>query len=580
MILREFWKAIYPYRWLFFGSIALFATGLIVNIFAPLFYKKFFDLISSGADRSQTLPSLLKIISIIGLMHATNWVFGRAATFMYSKMQTSVMARLLQNSFDYTIFHSRHFFVNTFTGSLVQKINRFSRSFLSLTDILFYNIIPLLVSVSGSILITLFVAPAISAILFVWILVLIIIVSAFSQWKIKYNIAASAADSKTTGLLADSITNQSEIRLFNGYRGESSRFKEVTNDQASKTLKSWNISHINNGIFTFINYSIEFIVFFYGAYLWQKGEITIGTFALIQSYLISIMSQLLGFLSYIYRISEALTDSKEMVEILALPHEIKDVVNAKNLKNVVGKIEFKEVNFSFNETRNVLNNINLEIRAGEKVALIGPSGTGKTTFTGLLLRLFDPACGEILIDGQNIHNVTLESLRANISLVPQDPVLFHRSIMENIRYGKPSATDKEVIAAAKLAHCDEFVETMPEKYETLVGERGIKLSGGERQRVAIARAILKNAPILVLDEATSSLDSQSESLIQDALDKLMAKCTTIAIAHRLSTIRKMDRIIVMDNGTIFEEGTHETLIRKRSGIYKHLWSLQAGGFIK
>jgi ABC-type multidrug transport system fused ATPase/permease subunit len=214
------------------------------------------------------------------------------------------------------------------------------------------------------------------------------------------------------------------------------------------------------------------------------------------------------------------------------------------------------------------------------VAIIGPSGAGKTTFVRLIMRLYELTKGRIEIDGQDIQKVTQDSLRENISLVPQDPVLFHRTLMENIRYGKREATEEEVKVAARLAHCDEFIETLPLKYETFVGERGIKLSGGERQRVAIARAILKHAPILILDEATSSLDSHSEKLIQDALDNLMKNCTTIVIAHRLSTIRKMDRIIAMKNGKIIEEGTHDELSNKDSGLYKDLWELQAGGFIQ
>jgi ABC-type multidrug transport system fused ATPase/permease subunit len=276
---------------------------------------------------------------------------------------------------------------------------------------------------------------------------------------------------------------------------------------------------------------------------------------------------------------EGFADAKEMIDIMLLPHEIKDIPNASALKITAGEIEFRDVTFNFNETREVLSKISVKIKGGQKVALIGPSGAGKSTFIRLILRLYDLAGGEILIDGTDIHTVTQESLRQNISLVPQDPVLFHRSLLENIRYGRKDATDSEVIEAARLAHCDEFVQNLPLKYETYVGERGIKLSGGERQRVAIARAILKNAPILVLDEATSSLDSASESLIQDALDVLMKGKTTIVIAHRLSTIRKMDRIIVMEGGSIIEDDTHEELLKNENGLYGRLWKLQAGGFM-
>ena len=251
----------------------------------------------------------------------------------------------------------------------------------------------------------------------------------------------------------------------------------------------------------------------------------------------------------------------------------------KGLLAEVGEIEFKDLSFSFNDTRKILEHITVTIQPGEKVALIGPSGAGKTTFVRLLLRLYSATSGEILIDGQDISKVSQESLRKNISLVPQDPVLFHRTLADNIAYGKRDASKKEIEKAAKLAHCDEFIKNLPFGLETYVGERGIKLSGGERQRVAIARAMLKNAPILILDEATSSLDSHSEMLIQDALNNLMAGKTTIVIAHRLSTIQKMDRIIVIDNGKIIEQGSHNVLLANEQSLYKKLWSLQAGGFL-
>jgi ATP-binding cassette subfamily B protein len=266
-----------------------------------------------------------------------------------------------------------------------------------------------------------------------------------------------------------------------------------------------------------------------------------------------------------------------MVEILETPHEIVDKVGAKDLGVDKGEVEFKDVHFAFNENKDVFSGINLDIKGGEKVALIGPSGAGKSTTVKLLLRLYDLKFGSILIE--DIKEVTQESLHRNISLVPQDPILFHRSLMENIRYGREGASDEEVAEAARLAHCAEFIESLPLKYETLVGERGIKLSGGERQRIAIARAILKNAPILILDEATSSLDSHSESLIQDALGKLMENKTSIVIAHRLSTIRKMDRVIVIDDGRVSEQGSHDELLKNEDGLYKKLWNLQAGGFL-
>jgi len=316
-----------------------------------------------------------------------------------------------------------------------------------------------------------------------------------------------------------------------------------------------------------------------GVWLWQHGKITVGDFVLIQVYILGLVDQIWNFGNTLRRVYDAFADASEMVDILETPHAIQDVQGATVLHCTEGTIEFKDVEFGFVEERNVLKDFSFQIAGGEKVGLVGPSGAGKSTITKLLLRLYNPRGGAISIDGQNISTVTQASLRELISYVPQESVLFHRTLRENIAYGKQDATMDEIIEAAKKAHCHEFISKLPEMYETYVGERGIKLSGGERQRVAIARAILKNAPILVLDEATSSLDSESEALIQDALAKLMQDKTVIAIAHRLSTIMKMDRIIVMEEGKVVLTGTHNELLAQESNLYKKLWKIQAGGFI-
>jgi ATP-binding cassette subfamily B protein len=268
--------------------------------------------------------------------------------------------------------------------------------------------------------------------------------------------------------------------------------------------------------------------------------------------------------------------------ILDEEHEVKDSLGAKNLKINAGKVEFDKVSFSYNKAKeeSVIKNLSFKVKPGEKVALIGPSGGGKSTLTKLILRLFDIKKGSILIDGQDISKVTQDSLRRQIALVPQDPILFHRTLRENIRYANQHVSDEELIAASKMAHCHEFIKKLPHGYDTHVGERGIKLSGGQRQRVAIARAILSQAKILILDEATSSLDSESEKLIQDALKNLIKNKTTFIIAHRLSTIMNVDRIFVLENGRIIEEGTHADLVSKESGLYKKLWNLQVGGYLE
>ena len=504
----------------------------------------------------------------------------RIATLANNYYEPKVMSNLKQQSYDHMMLHSYTFFANSFAGSLVQKVNRFSRSFERISDDLIWNLLPLFVRIISIVCVLFFINKWIDLILVLWIAIFLSFNIAFSKWKLKYDIKAAAVDSIATGYLADTIGNQNTVQLFNGYNFESKGYKKVTNEQAKATLIAWNLDAVIEGGQAFLSFIIEFVLFFYAIQYWQQGLITIGVFVLLQAYVLNIISQLWGFTRLVRDMYQGYADAKEMVEITLLPHEIKDVPGASELIVKNGEIEFRDLNFSFNETRKVLENINLKIKPGEKVALVGPSGAGKTTFVRLLLRLYSATSGKILIDGQNIAEVTQESLRKNISTVPQDPILFHRTLAENIAYGKRGATKEEVEKAASLAHCDEFIKDLPYGLDTFVGERGIKLSGGERQRVAIARAIVKNAPILILDEATSSLDSNSEMLIQDALNNLMQGKTVIVIAQRLSTIQKMDKIIVVDGGKILEQGSHNELLQNENSLYKKLWELQAGGFLK
>jgi ATP-binding cassette subfamily B protein len=575
-IFGHLWEGVLPHRRLFWVCVAAFVVFQLIELAIPVFYKRFFD----ELGRSAPAEVLIGIIAVIAGINLTNWLFAAIAHLSLTLAEAKIMARLKQKSFDHLMLHSRKFFVNNFTGSLVQKVNRFASAFEILMDNLVFNLIPIAICVLGSIAVTAFLAPPIALVIAIWSLLVIAANFVFSRWKIKYDIARAAADSRTTGFLSDNIVNYISVKLFNGYRHESNNFKKISDDQAQKTITTWQLSNVANIIQHFLIIIVEFAAFYYTISLWQSGQAFIGTFVLVQTYIIGISHQLWGVNRMFRGIYQAMADSREMVEILETPHQIKDAPEAKILETAKGKIDFENIVFGFQDDRIILKNFNLSIAPGEQIAIVGSSGAGKTTLTGLLLRLFEPISGRILIDGNDIREITQESLRKNISLVPQDPVLFHRSILENIRYGRPEAADEEVIAAAQMAHCDKFVQKMPAGYKTMVGERGVKLSGGERQRVAIARAILKHAPILILDEATSSLDSKSEALIQDALNALMKDQTVIAIAHRLSTIRKMNRVVVLKGGAIIEQGPHQSLIRKKGGVYKKLWNLQAGGFIE
>lgn len=567
-------------KYLLYGLITLvgIALGTLTqSIIVPTFYKHFFDTLQVSGDIQITVSTLISIITSVLVFNLIGWISNRAGKFSLQKFEISVMKDVRQYAYDYVLNHSFNFFSNNFTGSLVQKINRFTRAFERIADRILMDIVPLTTKVVGASIVLSTIDKRIALGILIWVVVFLTISFIFNKFKLKYDIQAAATDSRASAFISDSISNHSAIQLFTGTVTESKNFSVVNGEFARIFFKKWNIAELIDSTQAFLTLCVEFFIFYYAIKYWQVGAITLGTFALIQAYILQLGGSLWGFGRIVRDLYEATADAREMVEILTLPHEIQDVSNAGELNVSTGAIEFKDVTFAFGKNKPVFSNFNISIQPGEKVALIGSSGAGKSTLVKLLLRLHDIKGGEILIDGQNIQEVTQESLRKNISLVPQDPALFHRTLMENIRYGRRDATDEDVLKASDLAHSDIFIKELPLKYETFVGERGIKLSGGERQRVAIARALLKNAPILVLDEATSSLDSHSEALIQDALDTLMKGKTTLVIAHRLSTIRKMDRIIVLGKEGIIEQGSHDELLGK-NGTYAHLWNLQAGGF--
>lgn len=580
-IFAVMWKGLKPQKWvLVVGLLAFLIDQAIRTSAVPLLYKDLFDeLASSSGDPALLAPILVSIVVSIAFWNLGRLILRRIGDFSVASVEAHTMARLRQNAFDYLMLHSHTFFANNFTGSLVQRVSRFARGFERLVDTLAFNLIPLSVTVVSAIVVTWGQERLLAYVIIGWVALFLLANLVFSMWRLKYNIKVAEADSKTTGTLADILANQNAVSLFAAFGEESSRFKRVTGDQAKITQFTWNLGNIFDAVQASLIFLAEFLIFYFGVKLWVAGDVSLGTLVLAQVYVLQLATQLWDFGRIVRTLYEVYADAKEMVEIMKLPHDITDVPTARPLAVSRGEIVFSDVVFNFEETRTVLDKMNVSIRGGEKVALVGPSGAGKTTFVRLLLRAFDVTGGAILIDGQNIQNVTLDSLHRSIGMVPQDPVLFHRTLLENIRYGRPEATDAEVYEAARLAHCDEFIQSLPEGYGTYVGERGVKLSGGERQRIAIARAILKNAPILVLDEATSSLDSHSEALIQDALDTLMEGKTAIVIAHRLSTIRKMDRILVIDNGAVTEDGTHDVLLKNKNSLYRKLWELQAGGFM-
>ena len=575
-VLRVFWRHARKYKGRIFLILLLVTIAMALESFQPWVLKKLFDLLEAVSPTTATIEIFIPVILLLVAIKTIAWICWRSMAFLSNRFQPMVMRDLEQSSFEYLLGHSHQFFADTFAGSLVRRVGRLSRAFEQLADEITFTFVPVTVVLVGGVVGLAMQFPLLSIIFSVWVITFF----AFNWWAAKWAVIAdierAKLDSETGGALADAVSNAITIKLFPAAKYEAERFGETVARYARAQTRSWDRHEIIFAAQAALMIAIEIGLMTIGIMLWLKGSLSLGDLAFIQSYLVLVFGKLWSVGRSFRHVFDSMADGKEMVEILCLPHAVKDIRGAKALRVKNGKIEFKDIWFGFGK-RMILERFFLAIKPKEKVAIVGPSGAGKSTITKLLFRFYDVKKGSIRIDGQTIANMTQDSLRENISLVPQEPVLFHRTLMENIRYGKRDATDEEVMEAARRAHCDEFISTLTDGYNTYVGERGIKLSGGERQRVAIARAILKNAPILVLDEATSSLDSESESLIQDALHELMRDKTVIVIAHRLSTIMEMDRIVVIEDGRVTATGTHRELLRER-GTYFKLWNIQAGGF--
>ncbi len=563
-------------KW-FWWMLFVYTIGTIFSeIISLLLYKQIIDAISSGVT-----THLWQYVAALGATYLTFFLCFRAGDLLMARYQVPTYAHLSNYAFTEIQKHSHSFFADRFVGGLTSQIKRYVDAFISLTESAVYMYWNNMITILG-IIITLF--------LFSWqlglgfllnFILLAGIAVPLLRKRMQYDEAGGIVSSKVSGQYSDVLTNIMNVKLFTGFAVEKELFKALTEEQADIEKKSWGVwmttITIQNGLMLLSRYG----VFVFALYLWSRGEITVGTVVLVAGYFQALFGILWQFIRGTSHLLRDLANAKEMLDQLAVPVTVTDIPGAKALQVQKGEIRFENIHFSYGggQGEKVFENFSFTIAPGEHVGLVGPSGGGKTTVTKLLLRFMDPVSGRILIDGQDIKEVTQESLHQTIAYVPQDPTLFHRSLFDNIAYGKIGATKEEVIAAAKKAHAHEFIESLEKGYETEVGERGVKLSGGQRQRIAIARAILKNAPILVMDEATSALDTISERAIRDSLDDMMADKTVMIIAHRLSTVEKLDRIIVLDkNGDIQEQGTHQELLAN-NGLYATLWSHQRGGFL-
>lgn len=579
-VLRAYFNAAIKYPWLL---VLVFTGGAFIegaSVGASLVLKNLVDLLAASAPTPEVMSGLFSLLGLFAFIAFLGWCGQRMRQAGLLNVEPKVMSDLSSSAFTYLLGHSHDFFVSNFAGSLTRRVNRYARSFENVLDNISFNFYSSFLYASGVLVILSLKSLLLGGLVLLWTVIFIYIQVAMARWRQPLRVARAEEDSKVTGVLSDAIGNHSAISQFAAERAEHSIFAAAVDKWRLATLKSWRADHVIWAVQGLFVLMMEVGIIAVGVMLWERGLFTVGDFVLVQLYIMGLIDRVWNIGNAMRGLYDSFAEAYEMVEILEKPHAIQDAKGAKPLVLAAGEVVYKDVTFSFDgNSRDILDTFDLMIRGGEKVALVGPSGAGKTTLIRLLLRLHDVSGGEIRVDGQDIRLVTQESLRRNISFVPQEPVLFHRTLRENIAYGKPDASLEEVIDAARKAHCHEFINALPHKYDTFVGERGIKLSGGERQRVAIARAILKNAPILVLDEATSSLDSESEALIQDALKVLMEGKTVLVIAHRLSTIMSMDRIIVIESGAIAAEGTHDELLDQEGGLYRKLWSIQAGGFL-
>lgn len=573
------WKFIRPQKWTFSSILIQDCLNCLDSLLWPFILRWVIDIFTQHegnralAWESLQLPILTSICLIVVIE-----INSRFMGFLMAKAVPKLQADIRMAMFEHVQQHSPHYFNERFAGSLANKISDMTIQVESILQQLFWPIISsAAISILGALFLW-FVHPILAVILILWVIVHLGICLMFSKRCDLYEHRHGEARSTLLGKIVDSLTNYFAVNLFYRFRHEKNALFPFQKEEEKTNVFAKRYVEKMRAVTSFFYATICFLgINGFVVYLWLHNQITTGEVAQVFGTMWNIAAIMWAVGGALPVFFQSFGIAKQAYSVMLDPQDMGDKPDARELKIRTGEIIFDNVSFHYGEKK-LFSNKHAHIRGGEKVGLVGFTGAGKSTFVSLILRFFPLRTGKILIDQQDIADVTLESLRRQIALIPQDPVLFHRSLRENISYGKPEATEAEITRAAQLAHCDEFIRNIPGGYDAKVGERGTKLSGGEKQRIAIARAILADAPILILDEATSSLDSVTEKCIQDSLEQLMQNRTTIAIAHRLSTLSRMDRILVFDQGKIVEEGTHSTLMSK-GGLYAHMWNMQVGGFL-
>ena len=562
-----------------YTMIGLEAGQAACSILLPYAIKQIMDAVVQA--QAELAPVWDVVASPFWLFAGLNLgvvLFARASGAILVILGPEIRRRVRRELFAYLQQHSQHYFMSNFAGSLANRIAEVAMSVAHTLWTVLFDFWPLAISFGVSLVLLGGVNLKLALVLAVWTGAYVIISFILASRCRRYARDYAAARSLVSGKIVDSVSNIMNAKLFARRDYERSYLEGYLNLEVKRARETyWFMEWIR--WFQFIAAMILMLgIIGYALAIWGREGMTTGEFAMSASLALMLIEQARGLSRRFLEFFEYVGNINDGVNVIIRPYEVVDRRDAPTLIVSRGEIRIESVDFSYTLNRPVFTDFNLIIRAGERVGLVGYSGSGKSTMLNLILRLFEPQSGSILVDGQDIQQVTQESLRAAIAMIPQEPMLFHRTLMENIRYGRLEASDEEVIEAAHKAQAHEFIMETEDGYESLVGERGVKLSGGQRQRITLARAILKQAQILLLDEATSSLDSVTERSIQSSLEFLMAGKTVVVIAHRLSTLAHMDRIVVFHEGRIIEDGTHDGLL-ERSGHYAHMWAMQAGGFL-
>ncbi len=580
IILREYIRVVRQKKYYFILALIALTSATTLDLYVPVFYKNIANgLALPYSDETQVM--LLDNLTRIAVFYSGVWLSWRFLELSIVPLDGGGVALLEKRCFQVLQQQKYAFYEDSFSGSLIKKAHRFSSSFEVIMDWFLFHFFNNLLAVIVSFAIFSRQQTDFANYFLLWVIAFVSWNIGYSLWKLRFDKQVAEWNSKLGGAYSDAINNIFIVKSFALEPREQALVDHTADVTYQKKKIAWILMFVSFAVQGLMTFAIELALVYLMIVKWREGNFQVGEFVLFQSIMLILIQRLWEFGRNFRNFFSALADASEMADVFRQQDIEKDQPTAQPLTIKDGSIRFENVSFDYTAanpmTRGLFNNFNLEIRAGEKVALVGRSGSGKTSLTKLLFRFCDPQHGRICYDGVDAQDFNIASLRKQISLVPQQPDLFHRSIRDNIGLGE-NLSDAELIEIARKSGCLDFIQNLPQQFDTLVGERGVKLSGGEKQRIAIARAFLEDAPILVLDEATSALDSMTEKQIQAAIFDLMKHKTTLVIAHRLSTILHMDRILVLEKGQIIEEGSHQELLAKR-GKYFTMWQHQSGDFL-